>query len=53
MGYGDVPIRDCASELEKIGYEGSYCLEWVKRWNLNLEEPGIAFAQYASYMKKL
>lgn len=53
MGYGDVPIRDCAAELEKIGYNGSYCLEWVKRWNLNLEEPGIAFAQYASYMKKL
>lgn len=53
MGYGDLPIAACVAALEKAGYGGSYCLEWVKRWNLNLEEPGIAFAQYASYMKNL
>ena len=53
MGYGDVPVRECVAELSKIGYTGSFCLEWVKRWNLNLEEPGIAFAQYAGFMKKL
>jgi len=53
MGYGDVPIAACVSQLMETGYDGSFCLEWVKRWNLNLEEPGIAFAQYAGYMKKL
>jgi sugar phosphate isomerase/epimerase len=53
MGYGDIPIGKCVDALLKTGYEGSFCLEWVKRWNLNLEEPGIAFAQYASFMKNL
>jgi hypothetical protein len=53
MGYGDLPIAACVSALEKAGYNGSYCLEWVKRWNINLEDPGIAFAQYASFMKQL
>ncbi|MEI6101964.1 MAG: hypothetical protein WCP73_09010 [Eubacteriales bacterium] len=53
MGYGDIPIAQCVAELDKIGYTGSFCLEWVKRWNINLEDPGIAFAQYASYMQKL
>ena len=53
MGYGDVPIGACLNELMKIGYDGSFCLEWVKRWDLSLEEPGIAFAQYVDFMKKI
>ena len=38
--------------LEK-GYEGYFSLEWVKRWDFTLEEPGIVFAHYANYMRKL
>ncbi|MEA5002162.1 MAG: sugar phosphate isomerase/epimerase family protein [Christensenella sp.] len=53
VGYGDLPVKECVELLKKIGYDGYYSLEWLKRWDLSLEEPGIAFAGYASYMKSL
>ena len=53
VGYGDLPVKECIEQLEKAGYEGYYSLEWLKRWDLSLEEPGIAFAGYANYMKSL
>lgn len=53
LSYGDLPVKDCIERLEAIGYDGYYSLEWVKRWDLSLEEPGIAFAAYASYMRGL
>ncbi len=53
LGYGDLPVKECVERLMEIGYDGYYSLEWVKRWDLSLEEPGIAFAAYASYMRGL
>ncbi|MEG2188388.1 MAG: sugar phosphate isomerase/epimerase family protein [Christensenella sp.] len=53
VGYGDLPVRECILKLEAIGYDGYYSLEWLKRWDLSLEEPGIAFASYANYMNSL
>ena len=53
MGMGDVPVTESVDALESIGYEGFYSLEWVKRWDLSLEAPGIAFAQYAQFMRAL
>lgn len=53
MGYGDVPVYDALSLLQKEGYDGFVSLEWVKRWCPDLEEPGIVFAHYASYMRFL
>ena len=53
MGYGDVPVYDALSLLEKEGYDGFVSLEWVKRWWPDLEEPGIVFAHYAHYMRFL
>jgi len=32
----------------KIGYKGFYSFEWEKRWHPEIEEPEVAFAQYAS-----
>lgn len=52
MGYGDVPVFDALAELKKIGYAGYISLEWVKRWNPDLEEPGIVFAHFMSYMQQ-
>jgi len=46
LGYGDVPVKEAAALLQEAGYQGFYSLEWVKRWDLTLEEPGIAFAQF-------
>ena len=53
MGMGDVPVAEAVEALENAGYEGFYSLEWVKRWDLTLEAPGIAFAQYVQYMRAL
>jgi sugar phosphate isomerase/epimerase len=53
MGYGDLPVRDCVERLLAIGYDGYFSLEWLRRWDFSLEEPGIAFAAYASYMRDL
>ncbi len=53
MGYGDVPVYDTLSLLQKEGYDGFISLEWVKRWCPDLEEPGIVFAHYANYMRFL
>ena len=50
MGYGDVPILDAMKALNAIGYEGMISLEWLKRWNPDLQEPGIVFAHYKNYM---
>ena len=53
MGYGDVPIYDALRILDGAGYQGFVTLEWTKRWNKELQEPGIVFYHYVSYMKYL
>jgi|AGTN01.1.fsa_nt_gi Sugar phosphate isomerases/epimerases len=53
VGEGDIPVGQIIALLEEAGYKGFYSLEWVKRWDLTLEEPGIAFAQYKSFMDSL
>jgi fatty-acyl-CoA synthase len=52
-GFGDVPIAGAVRALADAGYEGFYSLEWVKRWDTTLEEPGIVFAHYANFMRTL
>jgi sugar phosphate isomerase/epimerase len=50
LGYGDVPVLDALKQMKALNYDGFVSLEWVKRWNPNLEEPGIVFSHYISYM---
>jgi len=52
-GYGDLPIFDIIKLLASIGYDGVLSLEWTKRWQPDLQEPGIVFSQYVSYMRYL
>lgn len=47
-GTGDVPVRRQVEALMKIGYRGFYSFEWEKRWHPEIEEPEVAFAQYAT-----
>lgn len=47
-GTGDVPVRRQVEALLKLGYRGFYSFEWEKRWHPDIEEPGVAFAQYAT-----
>ncbi len=53
MGYGDVPLKSVFDILKKNGYDGYVTLEWVKRWYSELEEPGVVFMQYRSFMNKM
>lgn len=53
VGYGDFPIKEAVAELKKIGYDGFLSLEWVKRWNRNLEEPFVAIPLYSGYIESL
>lgn len=52
LGYGDIPVKDALSLLTDLGYDGTVSLEWVKRWEPDLEEPGIVFSQYITTMKR-
>jgi len=52
-GFGDIPFEESVCLLKSKDYDGFYSLEWVKRWDLTLEEPGIVFAHYASLMRSL
>lgn len=47
-GTGDVPVRRQVEALMKIAYRGFYSFEWEKRWHPEIEEPEVAFAQYAT-----
>lgn len=53
MGHGDVPVFDAINVLHKNGYDGFVTLEWVKRWNVELQEPGVVFYHYTTYMEYL
>lgn len=51
LGYGDLPLEQFIQVSAEGGYDGFYSLEWLKRWDITLEEPGIVFAHYVSYMR--
>jgi sugar phosphate isomerase/epimerase len=46
-GRGDVPVKRQIELLLRGGYSGYFCFEWEKLWHPELEEPEIAFADYA------
>jgi sugar phosphate isomerase/epimerase len=47
IGLGDVPVREQVKVLASHGYKGFYCFEWEKKWHPEIEEPEVAFPQYA------
>jgi fatty-acyl-CoA synthase len=53
FGQGDLPLESLVQMLCDNGYDGYMSLEWVKRWDNELEDAGIALPEYkyvASYM---
>jgi fatty-acyl-CoA synthase len=53
MGQGTLPVAECVDRLHALGFDGYFSLEWVRRWQPSLEEPGIAFALFVEYMRSL
>ena len=49
-GQGNIPIRRQVAALHASGYAGYYCFEWEKVWHPDLQDPEIAFADYARVM---
>src|SRR2546421_483437 len=47
-GPGAVPVRRQIEALAHSGYRGFYNFEWEKRWHADIEEPEVAFAQFAT-----
>lgn len=52
MGYGDIPVKESIQLLKENGYAGYVSLEWVKRWNIDLEDPGVVFSHFINYTRK-
>ena len=50
LGSGEVPVKEQVKVLAKAGYKGYYCFEWEKKWHPEIEEPEVAFPQYAKAM---
>lgn len=53
LGEGDLPVRQCVSELIAAGYDGWYCLETEKRWHAEAPEPEQSVPQFAQYMRSI
>lgn len=51
LGQGDVPLFEALHALKQRGYDGFLTLEWEKRWVPALDEPEVAFPQYARQMR--
>jgi sugar phosphate isomerase/epimerase len=49
-GQGNIPIKRQIAALHSSGYTGYYCFEWEKLWHPDLQDPEIAFADYARVM---
>ena len=51
LGEGDVPVLPMLRLLRQGGYDGWISLEWEKRWHPGLEDPSVAFPQYAAKLR--
>jgi sugar phosphate isomerase/epimerase len=49
-GAGEVPVAEQVKVLVSGGYQGYYCFEWEKKWHPEIEEPEVAFPQFAKVM---
>ncbi len=53
VSHGDLPLSALVGLLKSGGYDGYLSLEWIRRWNPELEDAGVVFAQYIYEMKKM
>ena len=53
LGHGDLPLVEILSLLKQGGFDGALSMEWVKRWNADLEDAGVVFPHFIYKAKKL
>ena len=51
LGQGEVPLREAAQLLKEDNYKGFFSFEWEKRWMPKVENPEIAFPQFAKEIR--
>jgi len=51
-GRGGVPVERQVQALAAVHYRGFYTFEWEKAWHPDLEDPAVAFADYATVMRQ-
>lgn len=52
LGKGELPVETLIPMLNAKGYDGYVSLEWVKEYNMELEDPGIVFAHFIQFVKR-
>jgi fatty-acyl-CoA synthase len=52
MGEGDLPIKDFFHALRSIKYDSWLTFEWLRRYTPELEDAGVAFPQFVSYISQ-
>ncbi|MDR1735859.1 MAG: sugar phosphate isomerase/epimerase [Oscillospiraceae bacterium] len=52
LGYGSLPVEEALSALASLGYTGFLSMEWIKRWNDELEDAGVVFSHFAFQMRR-
>ena len=50
LGQGTVGVKAIVQTLVSGGYRGLYNFEWEKVWHPDIDEPEVAFPQYAQTM---
>ena len=53
MGKGDVPVKETMLLLMDNGYDSFVSLEWVKKWQPDLEDAGVVFPNFANFAHKV
>ena len=53
LGKGDVPVKEIIYLLCDKDFDGFVSLEWVKKWNPELEEAGIVLPHFARYIERI
>lgn len=51
-GRGTVPVKEQVQALRKTGYQGYYSFEWEKVWHPEIEEPEVAFPDFARVVRQ-
>ena len=51
-GKGTMPLREIVQVLVRHQYKGYFSFEWEKAWHPEIEEPEIAFPQFAEVMSQ-
>jgi len=53
MGEGEIPVGNIVKSLLRDGYQGSFSLEWEKKWHPELCDLDTALGDYVSLMRAL